>query len=120
MKSATAGLLGACCAGLIVIAPASGAGGEDPAIDSAPSSTLDLTYNLYVGGIPLGKVAMSARFQGNDYKAISSLETKGVVNAFWQSKIETASSGSATKDKLRPSLYDSFPRTVRFNDSMRR
>ena len=91
-----------------MIAPAFGAGGEDPAIDSAPSSTLDLTYNLYVGGIPLGKVAMSARFQGNDYKAISSLETKGVVNAFWQSKIETASSGSATKDKLRPSLYDSF------------
>ncbi len=102
------GVLGAVCAGLVLIAPALAAGGEDSGSDSSPASTLDLSYDLYVGGIPLGKVAMSARFQGNDYKAISSLETKGVVNAFWQAKIETASSGSATKDKLRPSLYDSF------------
>ena len=87
--------------------PALGAGGE-AAEDTSPASTLDLTYDLYVGGIPLGKVTMSARLQGGDYKAISSLETKGIVNAFWQAKIEAASSGSATPKKLQPSLYDSF------------
>ncbi len=73
-----------------------------------PASTLDLSYDLYVGGISLGKVAMSARFQGNDYKAISSLETKGIVNAFWKAKIETASSGLADRNKLQPNLYNSF------------
>jgi len=92
----------------MLAAPAFGAGGEGANDNSSPASTLDLSYDLYVGGIPLGKVAMSARFQGNDYKAISSLETKGIVNAFWQAKIETASSGSADGNKIQPSLYDSF------------
>jgi hypothetical protein len=84
-----------------------GAGGEG-ADDSKPASTLDISYDLYVGGIPLGKVAMSVRFQGEDYKAISTLETKGIVNAFWQAKIEAASSGRANDGRLQPSLYDSF------------
>lgn len=108
MKSAPFNFLGACCAGLLLAVPAFGAGGEDNAGDGSPASTLDLTYDLYVGGIPLGKVAMSSRFEGSDYKAISSLETKGIVNAFWQAKIETAVSGSAEPDKLQPTLYDSF------------
>lgn len=108
MKNAPFNFLGACCAGLLLAVPAFGAGGEDNAGDGSPASTLDLTYDLYVGGIPLGKVAMSSRFEGSDYKAISSLETKGIVNAFWQAKIETAVSGSAEPDKLQPTLYDSF------------
>jgi hypothetical protein len=107
MKTSRSGLFGACCALSLFALPAFGAGGE-AADNNSPASTLDLSYDLYVGGIPLGKVSMSARFQGADYKAISSLETKGIVNAFWQAKIETASSGSATAKKLQPSLYDSF------------
>lgn len=108
MKAALLDFLGACCAGLLLAVPAFAAGGEDPGRDGVPISTLDLSYDLYVGGIALGKVAMSSRFEGNDYKAISSLETKGIVNAFWQAKIETAASGSAGPDKLQPTLYDSF------------
>lgn len=108
MKTARIGFLAACCAGFVLAAPAFGAGGESSDDSSSPASTLDLSYELYVGGIPLGKVAMSARFQGNDYKAISSLETRGIVNAFWQAKIETASSGSADRTRLQPTLYDSF------------
>ena len=108
MKTAQIGFLGTCCVGFILAAPALGAGGEAPDDNPSPASTLDLSYDLYVGGIPLGKVAMSARFQGNDYKAISSLETKGIVNTFWQAKIEAASSGSADGSKLQPNLYDSF------------
>ena len=108
MKIAPFGFLGACCAGLLLAIPAFGAGGEDNAGDAARASTLDLSYDLYVGGIPLGRVAMSSRFEGNDYKAISTLETKGIVNAFWQAKIETAVSGSSEPGKLQPSLYDSF------------
>lgn len=97
----------ACCAGAIFSGTAIAAGGEDAAADG-PVSTLDLSYDLYVGGITLGKVAMSSRFEGTGYKAISSLETKGIVNAFWQAKIETSSSGSAAGDRLQPTLYDSF------------
>lgn len=99
MKLARTGLLSACCAVLSIAPPAFGAGGEAPDENGTPASTLDLSYDLYVGGISLGKVAMSARFQGNDYKAISSLETKGIVNAFWKAKIETASSGLADRNK---------------------
>jgi len=95
-------------AALSVAAPVFGAGGESPDDSTAPASTLDLSYDLYVGGIPLGKVTMSARYQGADYKAISTLETKGIVNAFWQAKIEASSSGLLNKDRVQPTLYDSF------------
>jgi len=95
-------------AALTFSGPVFGVGGESPDDTAGPASTLDLAFDLYVGGIPLGKVAMSARFQGSDYKAISTLETKGIVNAFWQAKIETSSSGLASPGKVQPSLYDSF------------
>ena len=96
-------------AALAVSPPVFGAGGET--VDrTTPASTLELSYSLYVGGIPLGKVAMSARFQGTDYKAISTLETTGIVNAFWQSKIEAASNGLVDQGDVRPTLYDSHSR----------
>ena len=107
MKTARYGILGVILAGLCAASPAFGVGGEG-ADDTAPASTLELAYDLYAGGIPLGKVAMSARFQGADYKAVSTLETSGIVNAFWQSKIEAASSGSLSQGRVQPSLYDSF------------
>jgi len=91
MKVARFGLIAALPLALSLSQPVQGAGGEGT--DDSPASTLDLSYDLYVGGISLGKVGMSARFQGEDYKAISTLETKGIVNAFWQSKIEASSSG---------------------------
>ena len=98
--------MGVALASLTLSAPVLGAGGET--VDrSTPASTLELSYDLYVGGISLGKVAMSARFQGSDYKAISTLETSGIVNAFWQSKIEAASNGLARPGRCPPG-------TVRF------
>jgi hypothetical protein len=96
-------------ASLALSPPVHGAGGET--VDrTTPASTLELSYNLYVGGIALGKVAMSARFQGTDYKAISTLETSGIVSAFWQSKIEAASNGLVRQGDVRPALYDSYSR----------
>jgi hypothetical protein len=108
MKNASYGLLGALVAGLTLTNPVYGAGGEGQPDGSTPASTLDLSYDLYVGGISLGKVAMSVRFQGEDYKAISTLETKGIVNALWQARVEASSSGLVNDGRLRPSLYDSF------------
>lgn len=88
--------------------PALAAAGEAAGDPLAPVSTVDLAFELYAGGIPLGHAGMSARVQGNDYKVISTLETRGVVNAFWGSKIETSASGLLTTTRVQPSLYDSF------------
>lgn len=107
MRSTRYGTVGVILASLTLSPPVLGAGGE--ATDqTTPVSTLELSYDLYVGGISLGKVAMSARFQGTDYKAISTLETSGIVNAFWQSKIEAASNGLVQQGDVRPALYDSY------------
>jgi hypothetical protein len=108
MKSASYGLLGALVGAFILTGPVFGAGGEGQGDSSSPASTLDLSYDLYVGGISLGKVAMSARFQGEDYKAISTVETKGIVNALWQARVEASSSGLVSDGRIQPSLYDSF------------
>lgn len=100
-------------AAFLFATPAISAGGEDVDRSGTPVSTLDLSYSLYVGGVPLGKVAISTRLQGQDYKAISTLETLGIVNTFWQSKIETSSSGTLVQGIVRPSLYDSFSQNRR-------
>ena len=108
MKFVKYGLVAALPLALTLTEPVQGAGGEGPDDAAGPASTLDLAYDLYVGGISLGKVGMSARFQGEDYKAISSIENKGIVNAFWQSKIEASSSGLLNNGRIQPSLYDTF------------
>ncbi len=88
-----------------LVSPAFDAGGEGTADASHPASTLDLTYDLYVGGISLGKVGMSARFEGADYKAISTLGAKGIVNAFWQARIEgPSSSGQVNGGRVQPEV----------------
>ena len=108
MKTVFPGICGVLLAGFAAIAPATAAGGEDVDRSGAPASTFDISYELYVCGVPLGKVAMSARLQGKDYKATSTLETLGIVSTFWQSKIETDASGTLTGGAVHPSLYDSF------------
>ena len=87
--------------------PAHAAGGE-MLESSGPSSTLDLTWSLYVGGVSMGTAAMTARLEGDSYRANARLETLGVVNRFWQSKIETASHGRILPDRVQPAVYDSF------------
>jgi Protein of unknown function (DUF3108) len=116
MRSMRYGTVGIILAALTVSPPVLGAGGETTD-QTTPVSTLELAYDLYVGGISLGKVAMSARFQGTDYKAISTLETRGIVNAFWKSKIEAASNGLVDRGQVRPVLYDSYSQN---SDAQRR
>jgi hypothetical protein len=107
MKPATVLVLCAAFGILTASQPVLAVGGE-AADKNGPGSTLDLSYDLFVGGISLGKVSMSARFEGEDYKALSTLETKGIVSAFWQAKVEASSSGLVTAERVQPSLYDSF------------
>lgn len=95
-------------AGLMVPQAAWAAGGEAVDETGTPTATLELTYTLYIGGISLGKVDLNARVQGDGYKAVSKLETSGVVNTVWRSKIEASSSGMLNGGQVGPAAYDSF------------
>jgi hypothetical protein len=88
--------------------PVQAAGGEGSDGDDGPTSSLELTFTLYMGGISLGKIELNARVQGDNYRAASSLETTGVANAVWRAKIEASSSGSFIEGRIAPGLYDAF------------
>jgi hypothetical protein len=92
---------------LALSGPAWAAGGT--ATDSKlPASQFQMAMTIYAGGITLGKMDIDATVRGNDYHAVSNLETSGVVNAFWQAEIQATSSGKVGERTLSPSLYDSF------------
>jgi hypothetical protein len=63
---------------------------------------------LYAGGITMGHMGLDATIRGSDYHAVSTLQTDGVVNAFWQSEIQATSSGKLGGKNFLPALYDSF------------
>jgi hypothetical protein len=84
---------------------AGGAGAETPV---QSGSQLQMAMTLYAGGVTLGKVDLNATIRGDQYHAVSNLQTGGVVNAFWQSEIQATSNGTVTPKMFHPSLYDSF------------
>jgi hypothetical protein len=88
--------------------PAHAAGGAGAEQSTGPTSSLAMAMTIYAGGITLGKVDMDAKFIGDRYHVVSNLETRGVVNAFWQSQIQATSSGRFDTHSLQPTLYDSF------------
>lgn len=96
---------------LLLLAPcgpawaAGGAGAEEP---SLPSSRLEVAMTLYAGGITMGHMDLDATLRGGDYHAVSTMQTSGVVNAFWQSEIQATASGKVTAKNFVPALYDSF------------
>jgi hypothetical protein len=67
-----------------------------------------MAMTLYAGGITMGNMSLDATLRGSDYHAVSTLQTSGVINAFWQSEIQATSSGKLNGKNLAPSLYDSF------------
>lgn len=85
------------------------AGGAGAEAQQAPASKLNITMTIYAAGVTLGKVDLDATLRNNEYKAVSHLETAGVVNAFWKAKIQATSSGAlASSGKFQPALYNSF------------
>jgi hypothetical protein len=84
---------------------AGGAASEGPA---QPASRLEVAMTLYAGGITMGHMDMDASLRGADYHTVSTLQTSGVVNAFWQSEIQATSSGKVGAKNFIPGLYDSF------------
>jgi hypothetical protein len=88
--------------------PALAAGGAGAEAPSQPASRLQVGMTIYAGGIVMGKMDLDATLRGSDYRAVSNLQTRGVINAFWQSEIQATSSGKVDAKGLAPSLYDSF------------
>jgi hypothetical protein len=97
------------CGALLLVAgiarPAFAVGGEDAPGTAASVSTLDVQYDIYLGGVSLGALTMSVRIEGDAYKAISSLQTSGVANAFSRTKIDGSSNGRIADGVPRPLLY---------------
>jgi hypothetical protein len=94
----------------VLVTPVFAAGGESGDRPQGPSSTLALGYDLYMAGIPLGHVDVSARIQGSSYQAESTLDTKGLISMFWQAHIEASANGQLGAGMLKPALYDAYSR----------
>jgi hypothetical protein len=84
---------------------AGGTGGESQA---QPASRLEVAMTLFAGGITMGHMDLDATVRGGQYHAVSTLQTSGVVNAFWQSEIQATSTGKLGAKNFVPGLYDSF------------
>lgn len=84
------------------------AGGAGAETSAQAASRLEMAMTLYAGGITMGHMTLDASVRGTDYHAVSTLETSGVINAFWQSEIQATSSGKLSGKGLAPALYDSF------------
>jgi hypothetical protein len=63
---------------------------------------------LYAGGITMGQMSLDATLRASEYHTVSTLQTSGVINAFWQSEIQATSSGKLGAKNFLPGLYDSF------------
>jgi hypothetical protein len=93
---------------LLAVSPAwaaGGSGGDEPGL---ASSRLEIAMTLYAGGITMGHMDLDATLRGSDYHAVSTMQTSGVVNAFWQSEIQATASGKLGAKNFTPALYDSF------------
>ena len=76
--------------------------------EAQPQSILRVVYGLRIGIFSLGRVDLKQQFQGSAYTADSTLQTDGIVNLFWKSKIVAHSSGALNHNRLEPAVYDSL------------
>jgi hypothetical protein len=72
-----------------------------------PASTVQLVWQVYLGGFNLGNIGIKSSFSGNTYSAVSRLKTAGVVNSFYEAVIDATSVGAVNGQGLLPEKYDS-------------
>lgn len=72
-----------------------------------PSSSVQLVWQVYLGGFNLGNIGIKSSFSGNSYSAVSRLKTAGVVNSFYEAVIDANSIGAVAGGGLQPQKYDS-------------
>jgi hypothetical protein len=88
-------------------APASEPGTIKVAQANTASSTVQLVWQVYLGGINLGNIGIKSSFTGNSYAAVSRLKTAGVVNSFYEAVIDAESVGLVAGSGLQPQKYNS-------------
>jgi hypothetical protein len=74
---------------------------------AGPTSTVQLVWQVYLGGFNLGNVGIKSSFTGNGYSAVSRLKTAGVVNSFYEAIIDANSVGTVAGSALTPKKYNS-------------
>jgi hypothetical protein len=72
-----------------------------------PTSSIQLVWQVYLGGFNLGNVGLKTSFTGNSYSAVSKLKTAGVVNSFYEAVIDASSTGTVSAPGLLPKKYNS-------------
>lgn len=77
------------------------------AATSGPTSSVQLVWQVYLGGFNLGNIGIKSSFSGNSYSAVSRLKTAGVVNSFYEAVIDANSVGVVAGAGLQPQKYDS-------------
>jgi hypothetical protein len=72
-----------------------------------PTSTIQLVWQVYLGGFNLGNVGLKSSFNASGYSAVSKLKTAGVVNSFYEAVIDASSTGVVAGPALLPRKYNS-------------
>jgi hypothetical protein len=85
---------------------------------SGPASTVQLVWQVYLGGFNLGNIGIKSSFAGNSYSAVSRLKTAGVVNSFYEAIIDATSVGGVNGAGLSPQKYDSNTNNEKTNQKV--
>ena len=85
---------------------------------TGPASTVQLVWQVYLGGFNLGNIGIKSSFAGNSYSAVSRLKTAGVVNSFYEAIIDATSVGAVATHGLQPQKYDSNTNNEKTNQKV--
>lgn len=85
---------------------------------TGPSSSVQLVWQVYLGGFNLGNIGIKSSFAGNSYSAVSRLKTAGVVNSFYEAIIDATSVGALASTGLQPQKYDSNTNNEKTNQKV--
>ncbi|MDZ4866642.1 MAG: DUF3108 domain-containing protein [Alphaproteobacteria bacterium] len=85
---------------------------------SGPASTVQLVWQVYLGGFNLGNIGIKSSFAGNSYSAVSRLKTAGVVNSFYEAIIDATTVGAVGGNGLVPQKYDSNTNNEKTNQKV--
>ncbi|MBL8779689.1 MAG: DUF3108 domain-containing protein [Alphaproteobacteria bacterium] len=85
---------------------------------SGPTSTVQLVWQVYLGGFNLGNIGIKSSFAGNSYSAVSRLKTAGVVNSFYEAIIDATTVGAVGGNGLVPQKYDSNTNNEKTNQKV--
>jgi hypothetical protein len=89
-----------------IIAAAIVAGCAAPLSASATDSkAIELAYNVFTGGLPIGKATVTVRFDDNAYSVVSKASTIGAVRWFYKAAIASDTAGKIDGNTVIPTQF---------------